>query len=320
MEEQVNTISQEPQKKNKIFKKIVVLAMACCILLTSFTIGCNNSTNNTPADDKDSPTTAKYSQLLQNILDSDYCNTLITQVWTWGDKGYFDPHPYGFLEKEGYNINLIKSNNLLCNTYAYVLDKEPNNLYMAVSVETKSTQPYFTEYLLKYTLTDKEMSDYDMLHSEEIIQAMFMNDEISKNKEVEIINKAKCTVEAHEGIKTTLKSIYQEPECLNGNDVYGILFKEYNLSEKRFYAYIYSSHYSSFLQRKMKSKQAIALIPMFAGSTKIEITTDGAFNAPCHRSQFGFHKDDRITFQETITCYNTQDIIASQTDIDFNKK
>lgn len=306
-------------KNSKVVKKIAALAMAGCIALAPFAIGCNNTNNNggnTPGGSGGNNTpTSQYSQLLQNVLDDEYYNTLISQLYTWHDTGYFDPHPYGFLEDEGYNVNLIKSNNLLCNTHAYVLDSEPNNLYMAVNVETKSAQPYFTEYLLKYSLTEKEMNDYNMLHSEDILQAVFMNDEISKLKTPEIISKTKCTVEAHEGLKVSLKSCFNSAECMNGNDVYGILFKDYNISEKRFYVYIYSNN-----QNKMTSRQAIALIPMAQGTKEIEITSDGAFSAPFKIGQFGFHNNDRITFKETVTNYNTQNRYLTQTDIEFNRK
>ena len=98
--------------------------------------------NDNDADDEDDDnnsnqsqeTEGKYSTFLQNVLNNAEYNALIekpkTDV-TFVKSAYFDPHPYAFLEQQGHNVQAIKNGTNECYTLSYVLDEEPNYLYMA---------------------------------------------------------------------------------------------------------------------------------------------------------------------------------------------
>lgn len=162
----------------------------------------NNENNNSNID------ISQYSKLLQNVLTNEYYDELIEKVRN-GDNnilktGEFEPHPYAFLEKQGYDIEAIKAGNDLAYTMSYILEDEPNNLYMYTRVLVDNS--YWDNYLLKYKLTDEEMKDYHLVYAGNsleynyYIQSIFINNEISKMKTPEIIGTSKMTNDALTGM------------------------------------------------------------------------------------------------------------------------
>ena len=228
----------------------------------------NGSTNTNPPVEDDKSDISQYSELLQEILTDSYYKNLMNRGNATPailDTGLFDPHPYAFLEDQGHDVLKIKNNELECNTVSYIPKDEPNNLYIATYVENPGN--YFTEYMLKYTLTDQEVEDYHMLHNNEkgsyYIQAVFMNDVISKNKTATIISKLSVTKEMHKQIGEKIindSDVKKLMDC----DSSDVLFHSYEYrpnTKSYFYMYIRPALKS---YNHMYSTETIALVPMSA--------------------------------------------------------
>ena len=155
-----------------------------------------------------------YSELLQNVLNNEQYDALIAQAKNTDPAkqpsiNAFQPHPYAFLQSEGFNVESIKSGNTKAYTMSYILDEEPNNVYMHTRVESGSN---YVHYLLKYELTDEEMEDYLLVHRPNgdmhyFIQSCFMNNEISKSRRPEIIEKSKISKLSHDSLTESLDSL-----------------------------------------------------------------------------------------------------------------
>ncbi len=206
-------------QNSKIAKKFAALALVGATAL-SFA-SCNFDSNNPAHNPTQNPSSSssqttsqqgnqsneKYSEMLMNVVNDPEIQTLITnaqQNEELFDSAVFDPHPYAFLEDEGYDVNAIKNGETECYTMSYVLDEEPNNLYIATRLLVNDD--YYATYLLKYKLSDKEMSDYRSMHGRYDVDysykiyATFLNNEISETKEATIVGKSKFskkTIETH---------------------------------------------------------------------------------------------------------------------------
>ncbi len=171
----------------------------------------NNQNNNNNENNNNQIDMSGYSKMLQNVLTNEYYDDLVYRTITNQEHnlletGLFQPHPYTFLEKQGIDVEAIKNNQTEAYTMSYVLDEEPNNLYIYTRVLQNDS--YYAIYLLKYELTDKEMDDYHLLHTgigntRYYIQSVFLNDEISKTKKVEIVGSSKMEKRAYEEMKKT---------------------------------------------------------------------------------------------------------------------
>ena len=157
------------------------------------------------------PKYEEYSELIQSIMSNKNYNDLIDQIFIDNgsviNSGEVEPHPYAFLEEEGYDVEAIKAGNDLAYTMSYVLDKEPNNLYMYTRVLQND---HYVNYLLKYELTDEEMDDYNLLHCPDgsahfYLQSVFMNNEISKTRKPTIVGKTKISVDAFDKLTTNIQ-------------------------------------------------------------------------------------------------------------------
>ena len=186
----------------------------------------NNTNNNNGNTNDNTIDMSQYSQLLQNVLNNEYYDSLLIRTEISGEydlyeTGDFKPHPYAFLEDEGFDVESIKNGELDAYTMSYVLDEEPNNLYLYTRVADK-TNTYYNTYLLKYELTDQEMDDYQLMHAANdgnaryFLQSVFMNNEISKIKTPEIIQNLKITFEALNGMDKyfTNRSFIETNHCI----------------------------------------------------------------------------------------------------------
>ena len=111
-------------KPSKIVKSIAGLTIATGIAFSAFACkgpNYNSSSNNSNyptsgEQNSDNSNASKYSQLLQNILKSNYYNNLISQAEknnSLYSSAKFDPHPYAFLEDEGFDIEAIENGDIL---------------------------------------------------------------------------------------------------------------------------------------------------------------------------------------------------------------
>ena len=221
--------------KNKVVPYIVaggmVLTMAACTPKNtdtntnqtdsswSDTTDSNISSDNTTDSSTDSSTDtstdttkpeedklSQFSPLVREMLTEQYYLDLVYQRnydnYSCG-LGWYDPHPYAFLEEQGHDVLAVKRSEKECVTHAFVDENEPNNLYIATYIENNNK--CYTEYMLKYTLTDKEMEDYKLFHSKNYVQAVFLNDWISANKPATIISKLDVDMATHNGIQERLR-------------------------------------------------------------------------------------------------------------------
>ncbi len=156
-----------------------------------------------------------YSQILQNVLTDSYYYELISL-----DKSYFETNkeylhyknakynaiPYGFLEDEGFDINAIKNNKVASQSDMYL---DGNDLFIELKIETKvgytfsnsKETSYFTNYILKYNLTDQEVKEIKAMFKRldvsiektTYFQSAFFVQELSYQKEPTVISKTYAT-------------------------------------------------------------------------------------------------------------------------------
>ena len=203
----------------------------------------------------------KYSQILKNIFESEYYDNLIARAQNDGSlysTGYFEPHPYAFLEKQGHDISAIKNDNVEAETFSYVLDNEPNSLYMYTKVMQNNS--YWQTYLLKYEITDQEYKDYKVLHAGEkgykyFVQSVFINDEISRTRDAEIVGTSKVTPGVLESMSNILNNerlvdssdcnlIFINPDQSNRTYDVIVLPTSYNNKQMHYATHIVSRNYN----------------------------------------------------------------------------
>ncbi len=194
---------------------------------------------------------SQYSQLLQNVLTDEYYNSLIDEIESTKNfvacNAKYGAHPFAFLEDEGVDVDAIRAGTLPCSTMSYVLENEPNNLYIYSRV-THPNEGYCENFIVRYTLTDKEMADYHLINAgnggvEYFVQAAFMNNEISETKTPTIVGKSKVKTTSFEEMceKADAAKLYEMGigeilvvlnTNLNEHKMELILLPEYNNSLK----------------------------------------------------------------------------------------
>ena len=122
----------------------------------------NDNKNNNNGGNEEGVDLSKYSPLLQSLLTNPEYDRLIERFENkeegLAESPLFQPHPYAFLEEQGIDTSKIINGELTANTMSYVIENEPNNLYMYTRVNYPD---YHQVYLLRYTLTDQEMKEYE---------------------------------------------------------------------------------------------------------------------------------------------------------------
>ncbi len=206
MENENKTLNEEKAQKKPnialiagVICAVVIIVVACIFVFNGDNEGGILNPDNlgelfTPEEPEGEE---KCSQMLLNVLNDEYYNNLVARALNNTDlfeSAEFDPHPYAFLEDEGFDVEKIKSGEMACYSMSYVLDEEPNNLYMQTRVLVNNS--YYHTYLLKYTLTKQEMADYRLMHGDNnqdryYTKAVFLNNEISEMKTPEIIGTSK---------------------------------------------------------------------------------------------------------------------------------
>ncbi len=223
----------------KIITLLLALALLCSSLLTL--AGCASILQDSPLSDilGTNPEESKYSQMLLNVLNDSYYNSLHEQLTNenWMNlynTPAYDPHPYAFLEDEGIDTNKILNGTYPAFTMSFVLDEEPNNLYIHTRVLIDGS--YYQSYLITYKLTNKEMSDYQEMHGQTGIDnsfkwpAFFLNDEISKIKQPTQVLETKYSIETFSIFNKTYKNWnYIIPTVdIKAGSFHIILFKSQN--------------------------------------------------------------------------------------------
>lgn len=183
----------------------------------------SDGSNNSGASDENKY--SQYSQLLQNVLNNEEYKDLTDRSINEDDydapihtKSYLAQHPYAFLEDQGFDVDAIKNSDFKdSRTLSYVLEDEPNNLYILTRIlQNKDDVSYYHCFLIKYTLSDQEMADYHCVYEDTLMERnpvliesgvaarCFMNNEISKMKTPTIVAESKVTVEAYESLTKSI--------------------------------------------------------------------------------------------------------------------
>lgn len=216
-----NLLNKLRETKVEAAKRIGAVALAGAIVVGA-TAGCTNTTNapnnpntqNNPNVSATTPSTpnnngatneennAGCSKLLTSVTNDEYYKEILskTSVSRYNTP-VFDSHPFAFLEGEGIDVDKILDGTYKANTMSFVYDDEPNNLYINTRVLIDDS--YYQSYLLTYNLSDKEMSDYKMVHGDSTDnsyawQAFFMNDKISETKQPTQVLESKYSIKTHE--------------------------------------------------------------------------------------------------------------------------
>lgn len=289
-------------RNSKIAKKVLALAIAAGISLGALT-ACNlgNTPGTTPGTTPGGSIVtpggndSEYSALLDGLLrDSEYQNLMISashnkELLT---SPQFDPHPYSFLEEQGHNIDAVKSGDLACETFSFVKETEPNNLYIKTQVENPGE--YYTQYLLKYTLTDDEMTDYEFLHGpggldNGYIQSAFLNDYISKTKQETIVHTQKISIEAYDKMKNSIRKLQSAKNKL-GTDNSDILMMNISDDKKYFDLLVISTEFNhKYLRSEGKCFGYKCKIPM--GTVELK---NNAYFGPIYQSPSGYVVDSYL--------------------------
>lgn len=208
----------------KAFKKLASLVLAGAIGLT--VTACNFSTavddpvkdsspkyeDSSNIDSSDSSSIeeppievdySKFSPIIQAMFNNDYYVNLTQKIQknvANGDYADYYSHPSMFWDSVGVDANEIRSGEIECQTNAYVLDEEPNNLYIATYV-TDPTNTYYDQYIIRYALTEQEMKEYHTLREAKVWQNFYMNDILSIYKKPEIVKHGKIAIETYNMLK-----------------------------------------------------------------------------------------------------------------------
>ena len=265
----------------------------------------NNNQNNNLGGNVDA---SGYSEILQLVLNDPYYRSLTETLYEGSaslriKSNKYAPIPYAFLEDEGFDVEEIINEELSTRSVSYVLDSAPNDLYMVFSVETHGETPYYTQYILKYTLTDKEMEDFRWVHSEECGQAPLMNQAIGELKTPEIISKNKITIEAYENLlefssnRTVVKNLLGGKKCIN------FAIKEIDEANGKFVAHMYPPLPDS----SMIVNSVIADANWSQCFEMIEFNSDGAMFRPLGYNDFDIYSEDNQHQGQKATFFNPQD-------------
>lgn len=146
--------------------------------------------------------TEQYSATLRAVLNDPYYDEVIEEFYETGvgskRSNKVFAIPYGYIESIGIDTTPIKNDEVEAYATTYIRDDEPNYLYVYARVETDSTTPYYTCYNLKYSITDQEKEEIEMLHEDGYIQAPFFIQELSNQKTPVEAEVASLTTERYE--------------------------------------------------------------------------------------------------------------------------
>ena len=291
-------------KKNSKIILAVVLVLALVIVACVVFLNTNNdlsskgnsvtTTNNNNNNNPDEPQDYMngHSQILKNILIDSYYDELFARYVNSTElvKGWeYEPHPYAFYEDQGIDLTPIKNGQADAYTMSYVLDEEPNSLYMCTRILIDNT--YYQNYLLKYEITDQEYNDYYLMHTGKYnyfyLQAVWMNNEIAKSRDPEIVSSSKVTKLAQEYLTESFQKIK-----LTTTKNCDIFLMDIKPSEGTFVIYLVPRTDD---MKKMLYNTNIAILQCHGGIR----TENGAYSNPStlqHINDRGYEKIDAKVF------------------------
>ena len=183
------------EKLKKILTKGAIgLVLASAITLAGCDFGANvDNNNNQGIIELPNENEHTFSKLTLDMLNDEYYKSLIEERKNFPNVNDVDfaSIPYGFLEDEGIDIESIKSNLNVCQTYIYSTDDENNNLYISLAYKKNNIDPsYHDFYTLEYHLDEAEMNDFKYLAGNNYAEASLFIQYLSYRREPEILSKA----------------------------------------------------------------------------------------------------------------------------------
>lgn len=232
----------------KAYKRFAILtisaALAGVVALGACSLGGQTGGDDTDPDDptidNNDPTPEpeeKYSQILNDVLESDYYAELTDMyeaAWNYPITKAHEAIPYAFLSREGFDIQAIKDEEIDCDSVAYIKNDDTSTLYLSTKVVTDGADPYYTCYTLSYPLTDKEYDDLVMLHQDKYIQAPYFIQELDNQKTAKVISKASITVEAFDELEQSLINNKNFSTSVFGTDNITLEFLNFSITNNTF--------------------------------------------------------------------------------------
>ena len=159
----------------------------------------NNNGGATTGDDKEESIIDKLSNITITIETDPYYRGLAqknTDNYQYITNDIL-PVPYKFLREHGHNVDAYLDGTLNAFASSYIFDNDHNHIYVSVKAENVSNSiygNYYTNYVLKYPLTDQEYEDYITLSKSGCIQSLFFIQELDNQKTPEIVNEINIAV------------------------------------------------------------------------------------------------------------------------------
>ena len=216
-------LSEELEELKKVSAKGAIgLVLASAITLAGCDFGANVDNNNNQGigdsqgeielpneKPNESENEHTFSKLTLDMLNDEYYKSLIEEKknYTYSLYNRYASIPYGFLEEEGLNVELLKSDFDRCETYIYTTDENSNNLYLSLSYKNNNTYPsYHDFYTLEYSLAENEMNDFKYLVGNNYFEASLFVQYLSYQKEPEILSKATIRAVTYSRIKENISN------------------------------------------------------------------------------------------------------------------
>ena len=306
--------------KAKIKKRIAAIALATSVIVGA---GALTACNNNPSiDPNPTPTptpepTTEYSQILNDVLDSDYYDSLTDMYRDGASFQISKAHeaiPYAFLSREGYDVQAIKDEEIDCDSVAYIKNNDTNTLYLSTRVETNGADPYYTCYTLSYSLTDDQYDDLVMLHEGKYIQAPYFIQELDNQKTARVESKASITVEAYDDLLQTFTGNQNYSTSVFGTDDLEMDFLDFSVNNNTFEVNLRTrpdrGNNTSTMVMIVYNGQLrnIKLIPALSGNISTLSNNSSVFTGPYYwnptnRDEFNTN-DDSLTYFDSSAMRN----------------
>lgn len=314
----------------KAYKRFAILtisaALAGVVALGACSLGSQTGGNDTDPDDptidNNDPTPEpeeKYSQILNDVLESDYYAELTDMyeaAWNYPITKAHEAIPYAFLSREGFDIQAIKDEEIDCDSVAYIKNEDTSTLYLSTKVVTDGADPYYTCYTLSYPLTDKEYDDLVMLHQEKYIQAPYFIQELDNQKTAKVISKASITVEAYDGLLQSFIDDKNYSTRVFGTDNLEMDFLNFSVNDNTFEVNLrtwpYRGNNTSTMVMIVRNGQlrnlhlvpslSVAPVSTLPYNSSVFIGPDFDWN-PTNRDEFNTNHDS-LTYFDSSAMYN----------------
>ncbi len=169
----------------------------------------SSSTGSSSTPDTDKNQKSKHSNIMNTIVLDDYYQNLAVEVWNHGLylSKYTLPVPYKFLRDEGKNVDAYLDGTLNAFASSYMYENDKNHLYVSVKAENISNSSYgnyYTNYVLKYTLTDQESEEYTYLCKGGYLQGLLFVQELDIQKDPEVLSEVNISKNTYDKMKNII--------------------------------------------------------------------------------------------------------------------